>query len=282
MKGALKECHVSNFAGQTAAIDVMVWLYKGAYSCSYELATGQQTLNFLAFPIKMLRMLKSKGIKPICVFDGFHLKAKEATEKDRQVYKKANREKGVEHENNGNVEEAKKYFSRALVLRSRMIDLFMDILIELNIEFVVSPYEADAQMAYMVREGIADFAISEDSDLIAYGCPKILLKLNPIGSCQAFSFQDFYNSTFEGKEQKSLLQLQKLSSDDFTFACIMAGCEYLNNIERVGLKSVLKIFEKEGSFDKVMEFYRTSKTHKDRIPDDYEAKARKVAQLFNY
>ena len=28
-----------------------------------------------------------------------------------------------------------------------MIDLFMDILNELNIEFVVAPYEADAQMA---------------------------------------------------------------------------------------------------------------------------------------
>ena len=62
-----------------------------------------------------------------------------------------------------------------------MIDLFMDILIELNIEFVVAPYEADAQMSYMVKEGIADFAITEDSDLIAYGCPKTLLKLNHFG-----------------------------------------------------------------------------------------------------
>ena len=53
-----------------------------------------------------------------------------------------------------------------------MIDLFMDILNEIEIEFVVAPYEADAQMAYMVKQGIADFAISEDSDLIAYGCPK--------------------------------------------------------------------------------------------------------------
>jgi len=26
-------------------------------------------------------------------------------------------------------------------------------------------------MAYMVKKGFADFAISEDSDLIAYGCP---------------------------------------------------------------------------------------------------------------
>jgi exonuclease-1 len=31
---------LENLRGQTAAIDIMVWLYKGAYSCSYELATG--------------------------------------------------------------------------------------------------------------------------------------------------------------------------------------------------------------------------------------------------
>ena len=57
----------------------------------------------------------------------------------------------------------------------------MDILNELEIEFVVAPYEADAQMAYMVQSGMADFAISEDSDLIAYGWPKIVMKLMPGG-----------------------------------------------------------------------------------------------------
>ena len=72
-----------------------------------------------------------------------------------------------------------------------MKDLFMDILIELGIEFLVGPYEADAQMAFMVKEGIADFAISDDSDLIAYGCPRVAMKLNPFGITQVFSQQDF-------------------------------------------------------------------------------------------
>jgi exonuclease-1 len=68
-----------------------------------------------------------------------------------------------------------------------MIDLFIDILRCLDIEFIVAPYEADAQIAYMVKEKIADFAISEDSDLIAYGCPKLLMKLNFNGYCKVFS-----------------------------------------------------------------------------------------------
>lgn len=58
----------------------MVWLYKGAYSCSYELATGKPTIEFISYPLKMLRLLKSNKIKAICVFDGMPLNAKKETE----------------------------------------------------------------------------------------------------------------------------------------------------------------------------------------------------------
>jgi len=51
----------------------------------------------------------------------------------------------------GNDEEAKKYFTRSLNIKSKMIFLLMDILAELKIQYVVAPYEADAQMAYMVK-----------------------------------------------------------------------------------------------------------------------------------
>ena len=44
----------------------------------------------------------------------------------------------------------------------------------------------------------------------------------------------------------------------------MAGCEYLDNIERVGVKVALKHFEKQKSFKKVMEFLRENKTTKDK------------------
>lgn len=60
IKPCMQERDMSHFAGKTAAIDIMVWLYKGAYSCSYELATGQATIEFLTYPLRMLRMLKTK------------------------------------------------------------------------------------------------------------------------------------------------------------------------------------------------------------------------------
>lgn len=40
LKPAQRETHIRDFEGKTAAVDVMTWLYKGAYSCAYELGVG--------------------------------------------------------------------------------------------------------------------------------------------------------------------------------------------------------------------------------------------------
>lgn len=46
-----------------------------------------------------------------------------------------------------------------------------------SIEFVVAPYEADAQLAYLsaleADKGGISAVITEDSDLVAYGCPTV-------------------------------------------------------------------------------------------------------------
>lgn len=46
-----------------------------------------------------------------------------------------------------------------------------------DIEFVVAPYEADAQLAYLTRleveKGGIVAVITEDSDLLAYGCQAV-------------------------------------------------------------------------------------------------------------
>ena len=151
----------------------------------------------------------------------------------------------------GNDEEARKYFARSLVLRTKMIDLLIDILHELNIEVIVSPYEADSQIAYLVRTGYADFAISEDSDLIAYGCPRCILKLDFMGKCLIFDMEAF-QADERFKADKSLGVLQSLSKQQFIHCCIMGGCEYLPSIQQVGLKVALRLFAKHNTLENVI------------------------------
>ena len=42
-----------------------------------------------------------------------------------------------------------------------------------DVDCIVAPYEADAQLAYLNKIGVAQIIITEDSDLVLFGCDKV-------------------------------------------------------------------------------------------------------------
>lgn len=42
-----------------------------------------------------------------------------------------------------------------------------------NVDYIVAPYEADSQMAFLSVNNIVDAVVTEDSDLIPFGCPRV-------------------------------------------------------------------------------------------------------------
>lgn len=42
-----------------------------------------------------------------------------------------------------------------------------------NVDCIVAPYEADAQLAYFSIKGIAQVVLTEDSDLMLFGCKTV-------------------------------------------------------------------------------------------------------------
>lgn len=63
-------------------------------------------------------------------------------------------------------------FVNALVFNTALFHI-MQICLDEKVRYVVSPYESDAQIAFLLDKGLAHFAITEDSDLLAYGCNKV-------------------------------------------------------------------------------------------------------------
>lgn len=51
----------------------------------------------------------------------------------------------------------------------------------MDIEYVVAPYEADAQLAFLWNSGRADVVFTEDSDLLAFGVKKCFFKMDNMG-----------------------------------------------------------------------------------------------------
>lgn len=62
-----------------------------------------------------------------------------------------------------------------------MIHLFIQYLRQRGVRHVVSPYESDAQLAYLFKKKEIDFVVTEDSDLLAYGVTRVLTKMDLTG-----------------------------------------------------------------------------------------------------
>lgn len=45
-----------------------------------------------------------------------------------------------------------------------------------NVDCIVAPYEADAQLAYLNIQNFVEFIITEDSDLLLFGAKKVIIR----------------------------------------------------------------------------------------------------------
>lgn len=73
----------------------------------------------------------------------------------------------------GNTTEALNYLRRCIDVTHKMAVTLMQECRRRNVDCIVAPYEADAQLAFFSREGIADVIVTEDSDLLLFGCKKV-------------------------------------------------------------------------------------------------------------
>lgn len=55
-----------------------------------------------------------------------------------------------------------------------------------GLPYVVAPYEADAQLAFLEHEGLVDGILTEDSDLLVFGCQVVGLNK---GLCDSLEFR---------------------------------------------------------------------------------------------
>ncbi|KAL3272457.1 hypothetical protein HHI36_013937 [Cryptolaemus montrouzieri] len=206
LEQATRNCNISEFRGATVAIDTYCWLHKGATACADILARGEETDIYVNFCMKYVNMLLKYDIKPILVFDGNRLPAKEITEKRRRESRK----------------NAKVRAAELLRLECRRN----------NVDCIVAPYESDAELAYLNLKGIADVVITEDSDLVLFGCTAVFFKMDVNG-----------NGRLVEKEKLPLCMNMKpdqYTFDKFRYMCILSGCDYLDSLSGVGLKKALK------------------------------------------
>src|SRR5690606_26410992 len=135
-------------------------------------------------------MLRHFGVKPYMVFDGDYLPSKAATEESRAKARDEKRKLAMELLKAGKHSQAMQEFQKCIDITPEMAAAVIQQLKELDIPYVVAPYEADAQLVYLERKGLIDGIISDDSDLLVFGAKRLLTKLDRYGNCIEINRRD--------------------------------------------------------------------------------------------
>ena len=159
-------------------MDTYVWLHAGVSKCALQIANEKPTIKYVEFCLEIIEYLVSYNITPILVLDGMQLPAKLATNEERKKRRKEMEEKGRFFQKIGQFEKAIKYYGQSINITSKMVFDLITVAKKNQIEVIVAPYEADAQLAYLSRCGYVDYVLTCDSDLIPYGTKGILYHLD--------------------------------------------------------------------------------------------------------
>eukprot|EP00930_Biecheleria_cincta_P098157 TRINITY_DN89838_c0_g1_i1.p1 TRINITY_DN89838_c0_g1~~TRINITY_DN89838_c0_g1_i1.p1 ORF type:complete len:844 (-),score=161.75 TRINITY_DN89838_c0_g1_i1:71-2557(-) len=190
LKTYARSRNIKDFQGKNVGVDAMCWMHKGAFACARELVERKDTDKFIYYFLRMCEILRYHEITPIIVFDGDKLPAKAKEDEHRNQVREAAQKEAIEllaRQEKGEEVSEKLLATKcqgAIKITSAMISRLQSALKELGIGFMVAPYEADAQLAYMCRRGWIHAVISEDSDLLAYGCPNTFFKMDKHGDGQ--------------------------------------------------------------------------------------------------
>ncbi|CAF0788729.1 unnamed protein product [Rotaria sordida] len=236
LKSAIHRVNIKNaeFQGTTCAVDTSFLLHRGAYACAGKLAQNESTDRYVQYVTRFIERLLEWKIKPIMVFDGSPLPAKRITNINRSDERERNRLRGQKALAHGKTREAEQFFQKAIEITPDMVLNVIRTLRTMGIDIIVAPYEADAQLAYLNRAKIVDYVITEDSDLVLFGCHHILFKLDEQGNGELFE-----RTKFDLKKEFGLDSFER-----FRWMCILSGCDYLENITGIGLVKAKKIMSR--------------------------------------
>lgn len=230
LKEIIEDTHIQTYAGKRVAVDTYSWIHKGAFACASDLAKGTKTNVYVNYCLKFINMLKSYKVIPVLVFDGCNIPAKQEVEHTRRESRQLNLLKGKKFLSEGNMSKARDCFVKCVNVTSEMALSVMQAARSMGVDCIVAPYEADAQLAYLIKSKLVDAIITEDSDLLCFGCETVLYKLDLTGRCQKV----------EQKNISKVSCIKGFTLDEFRQACILSGCDYLKNIRGVGLKKAVK------------------------------------------
>ncbi|ODV96759.1 hypothetical protein PACTADRAFT_74372 [Pachysolen tannophilus NRRL Y-2460] len=206
------------------------------------------------------------------VFDGDYLPCKANTEFERSKKREECKKQGLIAYQNGNHKLANCLFQKCCDITPSMAKSLIEALKAKNIRYVVAPYEADSQMVYLEQKGLVDGIISEDSDLLIFGCKKLITKLNDKGECVEISRENF--------KKCSQVPINLMTKEQLRMVASLSGCDYTKGISGIGVNKAFQIVKKYSTMEKVILALKLEGKYK--IPPDFLEEYKRADLAFQY
>lgn len=166
---------------------------------------------------------------------------------------------------------AREQFVKAVDVTPQMAYQLIKALRQDGIDCIVAPYEADAQLAYLEKIGYVDAVLTEDSDLLVFGTKQTLYKLDSDGFVTQILRSNFAKCT--------KARMDGWRDEIFRAMCILSGCDYLEGIRGIGLKTAHKLLREFRSIPHVIAHLRRTT---DAVPMDYNSSFERADRTFLY
>ena len=261
---AVNICDISKYKNSKVAIDCSILLYKFKYASRAE----NSHLIGIANRVKFYLM---NGILPIFVFDGVPPDAKRVTLVKRQ----ANKEKlyirleelralnpQTEEEEKTTNEEIEKILSQIIIIKKVHVDDSKELLEKAGIPYCTAPEDAEKYCAFLQKNGLVDYTVTDDTDATTFGCSMIL--------------KTSINKNIVEINTSLIMERLGMTYDSFVDFCILSGCDYTEPIPQIGPITSYNLIKKHETIEEILK----------TLPKDYPnfnyKIARKIFKEFDY
>ena len=256
--------HLSKCRGQTFAIDISGWIYRGKHH------SGQHKwwLQFINFVHK----LSKYNIKIIIVFDGKPDIEKEYTietrkskqikymnkhlEQETETYKQVLEEQHLEQDTNR--------LNNSKSININDIKLCKKICNKLGIPYIhIESLEADYIFKYLIDNKIANCVLTQDNDMFRLGCKKVFFDLD-------YNLDNIYIFDYD-----ECLFNMNITIDQFNNAYDASGTDFNSNLEYCKFKETIELMKIYNTIENVIDNLHI--INKDKL-----TRIIKVPKRFNY
>lgn len=134
------------------------------------------------------------------------------------------------------INKMKKYI---LNITANDFELAKELFEILNVPYYMATLEAECTCADLCRRGYVDAVLTEDTDVLAYGSPIFLSKIDTSkDTCVQICYEEVL-------KELNMTELQ------FLDLCIMFGCDYNKNIHKVGIETSYKYLKIYGTIENI-------------------------------